>query len=74
MRRPLRSVAPGARQRLLEEHRSRFFAEVVDPVVDEAEAIGIPLDAVLTRMRERAASLDTTDGRDGSGEEQVVKR
>jgi GntR family transcriptional regulator len=67
-------VAPGARQRLLEEHRSRFFAEVVDPVVDEAQAIGIPLDAVLSRMRERAASLGASDGRDGSGDEQVVGR
>lgn len=48
-------VAPGARERLREQHRARFFDEVVDPMTDEACAIGIDLDAVVERIRRRAA-------------------
>jgi GntR family transcriptional regulator len=44
-------VSPDARQRLLEERRERFFAEVVDPMVDEARVIGIPLDEGVARIQ-----------------------
>ena len=41
-------VAPGARTRLLDERRQTFFADVVDPVADQAAVLGIDLDEVLT--------------------------
>ena len=44
-------VAAGARERLLAQRRERFFAEVVDPVAAEAAVLGIPLDAVVDRLR-----------------------
>ncbi|NDL56564.1 GntR family transcriptional regulator [Phytoactinopolyspora mesophila] len=44
-------VSPDARQRLLTERRERFFAEVVDPMVDEARVIGIPLDEIVDRIQ-----------------------
>lgn len=40
-------VDPGARDRLLQEHRERFFAAIVEPMVHEARAIGIPLRDVM---------------------------
>jgi hypothetical protein len=36
------------------EGRESFFAEVVDPVADRARALGIPIEDVLARLRERA--------------------
>jgi GntR family transcriptional regulator len=53
-------VAPGARERLRDQHRARFFAEVVDPMIDEAQAIGVDLEAVVERIQARAAAA--TDG------------
>ncbi|WP_166354287.1 GntR family transcriptional regulator [Phytoactinopolyspora limicola] len=44
-------VSPDARQRLLTERRERFFAEVVDPMVDEARVIGIPLEEIVDRIQ-----------------------
>ncbi|MTV25180.1 GntR family transcriptional regulator [Nitriliruptoraceae bacterium ZYF776] len=43
-------VAPDARARLLHERRARFFREVVDPVVAEARAIGVPLAEVVAHL------------------------
>jgi DNA-binding transcriptional regulator YhcF (GntR family) len=37
-------------QRLRGDRRERFFAEVFDPMVAEAVAIGISLDDILTRI------------------------
>lgn len=34
-------VAPGAREKLLERHRERFYPEVLVPMVQEARALGI---------------------------------
>jgi DNA-binding transcriptional regulator YhcF (GntR family) len=39
-------VAPGARERLLQERRERFFADQLRPVLDEARRIGITLGAI----------------------------
>jgi DNA-binding transcriptional regulator YhcF (GntR family) len=39
-------VAPGARERLLQERRDRFFTDRLRPVLDEARRIGISLDSV----------------------------
>lgn len=49
-------VAPTAREMLRDRHRARFFEEVVDPMVDEAHAIGVDLDTVVDRIRARAAA------------------
>ena len=46
-------VVPGAREALLEQRRQRFFEDVVDPVVDQAAVLGIPMAEVIERMRGR---------------------
>lgn len=43
-------VSADARTELLEQRRERFFAEVVEPMVDEARVIGIPLDDIVHRI------------------------
>ena len=45
-------VSPDARDRLRAVRRESFFAEVVDPMVAEAAAIGIPLGDIVTRINE----------------------
>ena len=47
-------VSPGATTRLRSHRRARFFADVVDPMIAEAKAIGVPLGDVVARLRERA--------------------
>ncbi len=39
-------VKPGARERLLQERRERFFEDVLQPVLDEAKRIGISTTAI----------------------------
>ena len=51
-------VSPGAPGALRADRRDRFFDEVVDPMVDEARAIGIPLDDVIARIHHRATEED----------------
>src|SRR5690606_17929022 len=46
-------VAPGAREGLLDRRRANFFAEVVDPVATEARVLGIGVEDVVARLRER---------------------
>lgn len=48
-------VSPDARERLLAQRRERFFAEVVDPLIDEARVIGIPLEDVVARIQQAPA-------------------
>lgn len=43
-------VDPEARDMLLGQRRERFFADVVEPMVAEAQVIGIPLDDVVARI------------------------
>lgn len=57
-------VTPDARELLRRQHRERFFSDVVDPMVDEARAIGVPLDAVRARIDELEASPTAGDGGD----------
>ena len=52
-------VSPTARDALRARRRETFFADVVDPMVAEAKAVGIPLDEVVTRIRQ----LDGKGGR-----------
>ena len=46
-------VSPGARDVLLAERRKRFFEDVVDPVVDQADVLGIPMEEIVKRIKER---------------------
>jgi GntR family transcriptional regulator len=48
-------VSPTARDALRAQRRETFFSDVVDPMVAEAEAVGIPLDEVVARIRRLAA-------------------
>jgi GntR family transcriptional regulator len=43
-------VSPDAHDKLRAQRRERFFADVVDPMVAEAELIGIPLDDIVNRI------------------------
>lgn len=45
-------VSPGARDLLRARRRESFFTEVVDPMVAEAKAVGIPLRDVIRRIEE----------------------
>jgi GntR family transcriptional regulator len=51
-------VSPTARDALRAQRRETFFSDVVDPMVAEAKAVGIPLDEVVARIQRLA-------GRDG---------
>lgn len=53
-------VSADARDQLRAQHRGRFFADVVDPMVTEARAIGVPLDEVLAHIREQAEQSEPT--------------
>ncbi len=60
-------VAPDARAALLAEGRERFFAEVLDPVVDQALALGLDLAEVAQRVRDRAdQATPATDDQAGA--------
>lgn len=54
-------VTADARELLRRQHRERFFSDVVDPMVDEARAIGVPLDAVRARIDELDAGPTAGD-------------
>jgi GntR family transcriptional regulator len=47
-------VTPEAPELLRARHRDRFFSDVVDAMVAEAELIGIPLDDVVAHIRAHA--------------------
>ena len=51
-------VSPTARDALRAQRRERFFSDVVDPMVAEAKAVGIPIGEVTARIEQLA-------GRDG---------
>jgi GntR family transcriptional regulator len=46
-------VSPDAPDRLRARHRDRFFTEVVDPMVERAAVIGVPLDEIVARIEQR---------------------
>ncbi len=56
-------VSPGARDQLLEDRRGRFFDEVLDPVLDRAAVLGIPVEALLDHVTTRAAEAAATADR-----------
>ncbi|WP_246498099.1 GntR family transcriptional regulator [Natronoglycomyces albus] len=46
-------VAEDAHERMSFEFRTRFFTEVLDPIVDQARQAGIPLEAVIRYLRSK---------------------
>ncbi|HSK35544.1 MAG TPA: GntR family transcriptional regulator [Actinomycetota bacterium] len=52
-------VSPTARDARRAQRRETFFSDVVDPMVAEAKAVGIPIDEVVARIKE----LDGKEGR-----------
>ena len=44
-------VSPDARERLRSRRRKRFFADVVDPMVAQANLLGIPLTDVIKHVQ-----------------------
>lgn len=47
-------VAPGAREKLLADHRRRYFAEVLDPALAQADILDIPLGDIVDHVLGRA--------------------
>ena len=45
-------VSPDAREKLLTEHRRRFFSSVVEPMVAEAKSIGIPMSEIIEHLQQ----------------------
>ena len=43
-------VAEGARERLLEQRRATFFADVVEPMLEQARVLGITTDEIVARL------------------------
>ncbi|MDZ7708239.1 MAG: GntR family transcriptional regulator [Trueperaceae bacterium] len=51
-------VAPGARERLREARRARFFEEVLDPAIEEARRIGVPIAELRSHLDASARPED----------------
>lgn len=49
-------VAPGAGDRLRADRRSRFFDDVLAPVIAEAERLAIPVDEVVDAIRNHTST------------------
>jgi DNA-binding transcriptional regulator YhcF (GntR family) len=43
-------VSPDARTKLRTERRERFFTEVVDPMLDEARMLGVPVEEIVKHL------------------------
>lgn len=56
-------VSPDAREVLRAGRRKSFFVDVVDPMVREAQAIGVPLEDVITRIGKAVRSGTDDDAR-----------
>ena len=46
-------VAEGAREQLLAQRRSSFFADVVEPMLEQARVLGIGVDEIVGRLRQK---------------------
>lgn len=51
-------VSPDAPARLRNEHRQRFFTDVVEPMLAEARAIGVPLADIVRRIQESDGEVE----------------
>lgn len=45
-------VTAGAQEQLRRQHRERFFPDVVEPMIAEARAIGVPLREIIARLED----------------------
>jgi len=59
-------VAPGARERLLEQHRTAYFDDVLGPALAQADLLGIPTDDLVayvlgTGRRKSGGPTTTTE-------------
>lgn len=52
-------VMPGARERLLKRRRERFFSDVLQPVLDEARRIGVPVSAIHDYVQDATRNEET---------------
>ena len=52
-------VAAGAREQLAADRRGRFFHDELDPLIDRALVLGIPLDQLAAHLASRGAVHDT---------------
>ena len=59
-------VAPGARGRLLDEHRKHYFEDVLAPALHQAAVLGIPTDEVVAYV---LGANDTRTSDTGNKEE-----
>jgi DNA-binding transcriptional regulator YhcF (GntR family) len=48
-------VSPTAQETLREQHRSRFFADVIEPMLAEAKMIGVPIRDIIDRLEQVAS-------------------
>ncbi|GAA1994140.1 GntR family transcriptional regulator [Isoptericola halotolerans] len=46
-------VAPGARERLLDQHRTAYFDDVLAPALAQADVLGIPADEIVAYVHAR---------------------
>ena len=46
-------VAEGAREQLLAQRRASFFADVVEPMLEQARVLGIGVEEIVERLREK---------------------
>lgn len=44
-------VSADAKERMRAQRRERFFADVVDPMIAEARAVGIPLEEIIHHLK-----------------------
>jgi GntR family transcriptional regulator len=51
-------VSPSAREALRAQRRETFFSDMVDPMVAEAKAVGIPIAEVVARIEQLAGRTD----------------
>ena len=56
-------VADGARDALLAEHRRTFYTDVLDPALDRAALLGIPVDELVDHVRGHARTTPGGDPR-----------
>ncbi len=54
-------VAPQARERLLEDHRKRYFEEVLAPALQQADILGISTDDVVAYVHGARDGKPTTE-------------
>ncbi len=55
-------VSTGARAALQQEHRARFYRDVLDPVLAEARAIGIPFEEITSYIENDAVKESIHEG------------